>query len=55
MIAFGGVADAALNPETTISSWVDGDSVGYIDEDGNGTEPTKLSYTIQTPMERSTL
>jgi len=33
-------------PETTIQSWVDNDSTNPIDEDGNGTETTKLTYSV---------
>lgn len=33
-------------PETTISSWVDHDSATPIDEDGNGTEPTTVTYSV---------
>src|SRR5215210_1917571 len=37
---------ASSPPETTISQWVDNDSTNPIDEDGNGTETTRLTYSV---------
>jgi thrombospondin type 3 repeat protein len=36
----------AATPDTTISSWADNDSTNPIDEDGNGSETTRLTYSV---------
>ncbi len=47
LVATAAGADATSRlPNTTIQSWVDDDSSTAIDEDGNGTETTRLTYSI---------
>lgn len=40
------IVGAQTAPDTTIQSWVDRDSADPIDEDGNGTETTTVTYAI---------
>lgn len=43
---FAGIGAAAPVPDTAIASWADHDSADPIDEDGNGTETTAVTYSV---------
>jgi hypothetical protein len=38
-------------PDTAIQSWLDADSTAPVDEDGSGTETTRLTYTVANANE----